>query len=690
MHRRAFLSWTVGGGLALALAPRGSEAAAGPLSPWITIAPDGRVTLVATALEMGQGSRTGQAQILADELCAPWESITVVQAPEAEPYLVEGALYSGGSETVRTRWDLLRRAGATARWQLREAAARRWGVEPDACRAADGRVTHAASDRSANYGELAEAAAAVPPPFDPPLKSPAERRYIGKPVPTLAQHDKLTGAARYGIDFRLPGMLFATVRQAPFGGELAAVDEAPALAVRGVTKVVRLKDAVAVVADTTWAAFKGARALQPQWRTVSPVLDSPEISRRLAAAQDAPDALVIPRQGGAEARARLRAAYAAAARRHEASYEIAYLAHAPLEPMNATARILGDGRVEIWAPCQSPTWCRDQVVEMTGLPKDRIVIHPLLMGGGFGRRLKGDYAARAVQVAQHTAGAPVQVVWTREEDFAHDWCRPAMRLTMRAGLAADGGLTGYEVVAATADDRTGGHAPAPYVLADYAATLSTVKAGVPIGAWRAVDPGMALFAKESFIDECAHLAGADPLAYREQLLAGNARALRVLRAAAEAIGWDAPRPAGVGRGLALLHEWDTLVAHAVQVRMTGARLKVERLVAAVDIGTAVNPQQVRAQFEGGGLMAVSAALGEKMTFREGRPEQANFDAYPVLRMSQAPAVEVLLFETPEAKLGGAGEPPVPGVAPALANAVFQATGRRVRTLPFAAAGFEVA
>jgi isoquinoline 1-oxidoreductase beta subunit len=602
---------------------------------------------------------------------------------------VDGALYSGGSETLRSRWDILRRAGATARWQLTQAAARRWGVAPAACHAAVGQVTHAASGRSLAYGALAEAAAAVPPPADPPLKPVAERRLIGRPLATLGQADKLTGAARYGIDFRLPGLLFATVRQSPqAGGTLAAVDEAPALAVRGVRQVVRLKDAVAVVADSTFAAFKGARALDPQW-TAGPGLDSAEIGRRLAAAVDAPDAVVSPRQGGAEARARLRAAYASADRKHEATYEIAYLAHAPLEPMNATARARPDGGVEIWAPCQSPTWCRDDVAAMTGLPKAKIDIHPLLMGGGFGRRLKGDYAGRAAQVAMQVAG-PVQVVWSREEDFAHDAYRPAMRMTLRAALGADFGLGGYEVLAATADDRTGGSGPAPYEIADYAATLATVKAGVPVGAWRSVDPGMALFAKESFIDECAHLAGVDPLAYRDRLLGGDERARRALRAAAEAIGWSRPRGPGVGRGLALLQEWDSVVAHAVEVRVEGRRLRVTRLVAAADVGTAVNPQQVRAQFEGGGLMGLSAALGEAMTFTGGRADQLNFDAYPVLRMAQAPRVEVILLETPDAKLGGAGEPPVPGVAPALANAVFQAVGRRVRSLPFRLAGFEVA
>jgi isoquinoline 1-oxidoreductase beta subunit len=686
MDRREFVTWLAGGGFALACAPAGASPATGPLSPWITIAPDGQITLTTTALEMGQGSRTGQAQVLADELDAPWDRITVVQASESEPFLSDGALYSGGSETLRTRFEILRRAGATARSQLTEAAARRWNVGVETCKAELGEVVHTPSGRRLGYGALAAEAALCAPPKQPMLKPGQARRYIGKPISTIAQPTKLNGEARYGIDFRLPGMAFATIRQCPtFGGTLESVDEGPALAVRGVIKVVKLKDAVAVVAETTFAAFKGAKALQPRWAGPAGA-GSAKVSAALEAGIDAPDAVVSPREGGAATRNQLRAAYSGAPRKHEAAYEIAYLSHAPLEPMNATARADATS-AEIWAPCQSPTWLREDVVAMTRLAKDKIIVHPLLMGGGFGRRLKGDYGARAVQVAQHL-DRPVQVVWTREEDMAHDFYRPAMRMVLRATLGDDGALTGYEVLATTADDRTGGSGAKPYALTS-AATLATAKLGIPIGAWRAVDPGMALFAKESFIDECAHLAGANPLAYRDAMLGENPRARRALLTAAQAIGWDAPRARGVGRGLAMLEDWDTIVAHAVEVRVEGGRLRVTRLVAAADVGLAVNPQQVRAQFEGGGLMALSAALGEQMTFTDGRADQANFDTYPILRMRQAPRVDVILLETADVPMGGAGEPPVPGVAPALANAIFQATGKRVRRLPFVTQGFEI-
>ena len=679
MDRREFLTWSIAGGFALTLASRVS-AKSKPLSAWITLHADGTVTLVSTALEMGQGSRTGQAQILADELDVPWEMIHVALAPEQDPYLISGALFSGGSETLRTRYDLLRRAGASVRTQLIAAAALTWGVPAASCEAALGKVQHLGTGRTLSYGSLAERAAAITPPTNPVLKRPGQWRYIGKSVSTLDQSDKVTGRARYGIDFRLPEMKFATLLQCPFfGGVLSEVDERPALALPGVRQVIRLTDAVAIVADTTHQALSGAAALDPKWTVANPVPDSSEISRRLAASIDAVGAIVSPQLGGKETREGLRIAYATAGRRHEACYDIPYLSHSALEPMNATARPTATG-VEIWAPCQSPTWARDEVMRMTGLKKESITLHPLLMGGGFGRRLKGDYAGRAAQIALAYRGA-VQVLWSREEDLTHDFYRPAMRAVVRAALPEDGLITGYEFLAATADDLTGGSAPKPYSLSGYAATLANVKIGVPIGSWRSVDPGMSLFAKESFIDECAHLARKDPLAYRETLLGANERARRVLRAAATAAGWPGSRRPGTGLGLAMLQEWDSIVAHVNEVEVTGSRLRVNLIVAAMDCGTAVNPQQVRAQLEGGSLFGLSAALGERITLAGGRVEQRNLDAYRLLRIRDAPQVRTILIDLPDATVGGVGEPPVPGVAPALANAIFAATGQRLRSLP---------
>ncbi|MHB8528541.1 MAG: xanthine dehydrogenase family protein molybdopterin-binding subunit [Caulobacteraceae bacterium] len=686
LDRRAFVTWSLGGALILALRPPEAVGASEPsLSPWITIAPDGGVSIVSTVSEMGQGARTGQIQILADELDVAWEAITVVMAPDREPYRQNGRLETGGSQSVRTRFHLLRRAGATARAQLTAEAARRWAVPTADCRASLGKVTHPASGRRLAYGELARGAAALPPPTDPPLKDRSAWRYIGKSVKTLRLGDKADGSARYGIDVRLPGMAYATIRQCPaFGGVLTSVDAAPALAVPGVRRVVKLADAVAVVADDTWTAFSGARRLAPKWTVPETRLSSKDLSARLGETLDAPRA----RTSSAAARDRLRAAFAAAPRKAEATYEVPYLSHSPLEPMNAAARVTAD-KIEIWAPCQDITSLRDAVGRALDRSPDDVEVTVTLLGGGFGRRLKADYAVQAAQIAQ-AHGGPVQLVWRREEDMAHDFYRPASRNRYRAVLEPDGLISGYEIVGATTNDTAeGGADPAPYALKGFANTQTEVKTGVPVGAWRSVDASITVFGRESFIDECAHAAGRDPLDYRRALLSRHPRAGRVLEAAAETIGWGHPRPAGQGVGLALFQGWNTLICHAVEVELHQRKLAVRRIVVAGDCGTAVNPDQVKAQWEGGSLMALSAALSEAMTFTDGAADQTNFDTYRLLRMRQAPRVEVLVLESPDSAVGGAGEPPVPGLAAAIANAVFSATGERVRTLPFAAAGFSV-
>jgi isoquinoline 1-oxidoreductase beta subunit len=692
IDRRAFVTWAAGGAFVLAAGPlisrAGTQAPEARLSPWLRIAPDGRVTLVSTVSEMGQGSRTGQAQILADELDVAWEMVSVEMAPDTDPFRVDGGLYSGGSESIRTRWNILRAAGATARAQLIAAAAARWNVPADSCAAALGRVTHTPTGRVLDYGALAGEAAAIPPPAAPSFKAPSQRRYIGKSLRTLGLSDKVDGAARYGIDVRLPGMARATVRACPmFGGTLAGVDEAPAMKIAGVRRVVRLPTAVAVVADTTWVAFRGARALDPQWTPPADPAHSGDLVQRLTQALDAPGAEVASKPGSdpATARRAVRASFAAAARKVEATYAVPYLSHSPMEPMNATAVVTAD-RVEIHAPCQDITQLRTDVAKALNRPIEQVSVTVTLLGGGFGRRLATDYAVLAALVAQ-AHGGPVQLVWTREEDMTHDVYRPASLNRFRATLGPDGLIEGYEIVGATTDDvATSGTGPAPYRIAGFANTQTRFKAGVPVGSWRSVDPGITTFGRESFVDECAAAAGEDPLAYRRRLVGDNARARRVLDAAAEAIGWGAARPPGTGAGLALFQGWETVISHAVEVATVDGRLRVTRMVVAGDPGTVINPDQVRAQWEGGALMGLSAAMGEAMTFSGGAAEQKNFDAYKLLRMAAAPTVEVLLFETPSAPIGGVGEPPVPGAAAALGNAVFAATGQRIRTLPFSAHG----
>jgi isoquinoline 1-oxidoreductase beta subunit len=650
-----------------------SEPAA--LSPWISITRDGRVTLTTTVSDMGQGARTGQAQVLADELDVAWDMIEVEMAADRDPFRYAGRLYSGGSHSLRARFHLLREAGATARALLTIAAARRWGVEAGDCAAALGRVSHAASGRSAAYGDLAAEAARLPTPEGAPLKPREAWRYIGHDVRSLGLVDKTRGAARYGLDVRLPGLVRATIQQSPvFGGELADVDPAPALAMPGVLRVVKLPGAVAVVANDTWTAFKGAATLRPKWTVPPERATSAELRTRLAEALADP-ALAGPIAAGTPGLV-------------EATYEVPLLAHATMEPMNATVRVTDD-TIEVWAPCQNITELRKAVARALERPVEQVRLTVTQLGGGYGRRLKNDYAVQAALIAR-AYGGPVQLVWRREEDLAHDFYRPAARHRFQAVPGADGLIGGYALAGAAINDQAGdGAGPAPYAIALIANIQREVQAGVPVGPWRSVDASITGFGRESFIDECAHAAQRDPLDYRRVLLGDNARARRVLDAAAEAIGWTARRAAGVGAGLALFEFADTLVCHAVEVEVSGQVVAVRRLVVACDCGTAINPGQVRAQMEGGSLMALSAALGEAITFTGGAADQANFDTYCLLRLRQAPVVETLILDTPRAKIGGVGEAAVPGLAAALANAGFAASGRRVRTLPFTAAGFTV-
>ncbi len=689
IDRREFFTWTAGGVFLLTTSVAAAAASDGTITPWIRIGSNRRVTLISTVSDMGQGSRTGQIQILADELDVAWDMVSVEMAPDAEPYLDEGELLTGGSRSIRIRYDLLRRAGATARTQLIEAAARRWGVQARECQASLGIVRHEASRRQLTFGDLAAEAASLPPPTDPLLKPISARTFIGKSMPMLGLEDKVCGRAQYGIDLRLPGMKRASLRQSPvFGGQLLAVNEAPALSVVGVRSVIRLPDAVVVVADSTWAAINGVRELRPSWSTAAPLLDTANITERLRAAYDGPTAESAPKENAAALKGSLRHDFASSRRRVEATYELPFLSHCALEPMNATAWVT-PAKIEVWAPAQAQTAARRDIAKALSRPVGDVILHTTLLGGGFGRRLKTDYAVLAAVVASKVDG-PVQLVWTREEDLTHDFYRPAGLLTYRAALDSTGLPTGCEAIGATINDTAfGGSGPAPYTLGPFVATQTNVGANIPIGAWRSVDASITVFAKESFIDECATAAGSDPLDYRRRLLGDNHRALRVLNAAAETIGWSHPHQPGHGRGLAMLEAWDTIVAHAIEVHVVDTRLRIVRIVVAADCGTVVNSGLARAQFEGGSLMGLSAAVGEAITISGGQVVQKNFDSYDLLTMRQAPPVEVVLLETPEAKIGGVGEPPVPGVAPALANAIFAATGRRLRKLPLSSQGLSL-
>ena len=458
----------------------------------------------------------------------------------------------------------------------------------------------------------------------------------------------------------------------------------------GATKVVSLKNAVAVIASDTWTAFKACAALAPEWALPTSRTDSQDVARRLETAQDADDSL-IRKAGDGDAkvfRERLRESYARAPRRVEASYQLPYLAHATLEPMNATAWVTKED-VQVWAPTQAQTVVRREVATALNRPLSEVAVHTTLMGGGFGRRLKADFAVQAALVAQAVEG-PVQLLWRREEDFGHDFYRPAGRVSYRAALATTGEIESLELIGATTDDVAfGGSGPSPYSIAAFAASQKQIATGVPVGAWRSVDACITVFAKESFIDECALAAGVDPLSYRLRLLGNNHRARRVLEAAASGIEWRRSRPEGHGIGLALFSGWGSIVAHAVEVEIEGESLRVQQIVVAGDCGTAINPAQVQTQWEGAALQALSVALGEEVTFTGGVADQTNFDSYRLLRMAQAPTVKVILVDSPDVPVGGVGEPGTPGLPAALANAIFAASGQRVRTLPLTSQGYRV-
>jgi isoquinoline 1-oxidoreductase beta subunit len=692
--RRQFMTWSAGGAFMLALSGEASAQpaaapAAGGVSPWFKVNANGRVTVYSKAVEMGQGSHTGHASILADELDVPFDMVDVEMA-DINTY--SDTIFTGGSRSIQSTFKQASEAGATARSQFIQAAAKQWGVDPTQCETAGGKVVYKASKASLTYGQLAATAGQMPAPAQITLKPASSRACIGKDMPTQRGKLRATGKEIYGIDVRVPGMLRASIIQAPYGAKLVAVDEGPAMAVPGVVKVVKLDNAVAVVGKDTWTAFKGVRALKPQWTTPELRANSKDYVPALAAANKA--ALAQPATGDAAA---LRAAYDAAPKKVEGSYTLTRVHHVTMEPQNTTAHVRGD-TIEIWSPTQVPSSIKRGAAAWAGKPNAKVILHTTMLGGGYGRRLNTDFAEQAVRIAAQV-DAPVQLVWTREEDFAHDVYRTAVHQTYRAGLKADGTIDGYETVSVAADTAIrGGMAPAPYAkitkhAITQAAGTTGVKTGVPFGAWRSVDEGISTWGRESFIDECAIAAGKDPVAYRISLLGDDLageRGKRLLKAVSDAIGWNKPKAPGVGRGVALGVGFNSMAAHAVEVEIKGDTLKVTKIVAAGDLGTVVAPNQVKAQFQGGTLMALGTALNEGMTFTNGEADQRNFSAaYQPLRIHQAPQVEVILFDHPKAPVGGSGEPPVPTLAPALANAIANASGKRIRSLPIKNEGFKV-
>lgn len=670
-----------------ALVGRGADEA---FAPNAFVRVDGAgVTLILPKTEMGQGISTTIAMLVAEEMnVAPAAIRIVLPDADADRFKpVDPA--TGGSTSVREVWKPLREAGAVARVALVGAAAERWGVAPEACVAKDGAVHHQASGRSLSYPELAGLAASRPLPKAPALKPAADFAVIGRPHRRVDAAAKARGTAVYGIDVVRPGMRVATLAQAPaIGATLAGYDEAAARAVKGVRQVVRGKDVLYVVADHYWAARQGLGVAAPRWTGgTHAALGQAGIEAALAAAcaQDGADAGTHGGDPGP--------ALARAARLVRADYTQSFLAHAAMEPLACTIHVEGD-RATIWTGTQVPASARQAAAEALKVPLGNVTLHTYLMGGGFGRRLETDMIVRAAELGRQV-DAPVKLVWSREEDMQHDMYRPAYHDRLEAALDGEGRpvawrhrIAGSSIMArllgdefeGVDNDAIDGTATPLYPVPNRRTTFRQVESGLPTSWWRGVGGLRTTFAVESFVDELAHAAGQDPVAYR-RALTPDLRARRVLDLAAAKAGWGTPLPAGTGRGVSVLHLWDTYMAAVAEVTAgENGDPRVKRVVVAVDCGQPINPAGIRAQVESGVLFAMTATLWGRITVAEGRVEQSNFHDYRALRIDEAPAIETHIVPSSESP-GGMGEPPAAAIGPAIANALFAATGERRRSLP---------
>jgi len=693
-----------GGGLMLSLslpfAGGKAEAAGADFAPnaFIRIGSDGQIVLTMPYVEMGQGTYTSIPMLIAEELEVNLKDVRLEHAPPNEKLYANpllGVQATGNSNAIRGAWQPLRQAGAAARTMLVAAAAKRWNVDPASCRAQSGEVLHAATGRRIKYGELAADAARLPAPEGVALKRTEEFKLIGTPAKRLDTPAKVNGTAVYGIDVRPPGVKIATLAQSPvFGGRLKRVDDAAAKAVKGVRQIVRLDDAVAVVADHMGAAKKGLAALAIEWDDgPHATLGTDDVLRELERATQSPGA-VAQNIGDVDK------AMAGAATKVEATYQVPFLAHATMEPMNCTVHVRTDG-CEVWVGTQAIARAQAAAAKVTGLPLDKVVVHNHLIGGGFGRRLEADGVTRAVQIAQHVDG-PVKVVWTREEDIQHDMYRPYWFDRMSAGLDGKGmpvvwnhRFAGSSVIArwlppgfknGLDPDTTEGAIDLAYALPNMHVEYVRVEPpGIPTAFWRSVGPSHNVFVIESFMDELAAAAKQDAVAYRLSLLDQAPRAKAVLALAAQKAAWGQPLPKRSGRGVSLQHAFATYMAMVAEVEVSkDGAVRVRRVVCAVDCGTVVNPDTVRAQIQSAVMFGITAALYGEITLKDGRVEQTNFDTYQILRINEAPAVEVHIVENSEPP-GGMGEAGTSAIVPAVANAVFAATGKRLRKMPVDAA-----
>ena len=660
-----------------------ADAAGGSVNGWISVNADNTVNIAFGGAEMGQGILTGLAQAAAEELMVAWAQVRTAVAPTAQSYI------TGGSFGVRANFQKMRIAGAQAREVLLTAAAASWGVDRSACSVTDGVITNSVTGTTVTYAQMAKAAAALTPPGSPTLTSTSAFRMVGRTVPRLDLPSKVDGSAVFGIDVRVPGMLYAAVRNCPtIGGTLARTPATPA----GAIAVVPLGTAVAVVASNTWAAFRAANALSVSWTL-------PASAAQLTTSTITSQAQTLMATGTAGSPAAEKVgdapgAYAAAATRIESTYQLPYLPHVCMEVLNCTASVTPTS-CEVWVPTQAASWVQSTAMAITGLPASAVTVHPTLLGGGLGRKIEQDYVAQAITVSK-AVGKPVKLTWRREEDLSHDQYRPMGLVRVRLGADGAGRLTSLATrtvapsplaqrgwMAPTGNDNVEGAEGLPYASPNRLVEYVRHPAAVPVGFWRSVGNSINCFAVESAIDELSVALRQDPLAYRRSLLSGDPRTLAVLDRAASDLGWSTPPAAGVARGIALSNGFGSIVALAVEVSQPSAGvMKVRRVACAVDCGLAVNPGQVESQMQGGIIQGISSAFWGQTTFSKGVASSRNFSNTRMLLLRETPAITVSIIQSGLESLGGIGEVAVPPTAPALANAWFRLTGTRMRSLPF--------
>ena len=672
----------------------GPESTPNEINAFLAIDPDGSILIRSPHQEMGQGAITALPMIVAEELECDWSKVKVEYASPARNLReknVYGEMTTVGSRGVRTSWQMLLQAGASARERLIAAAAQRWNVSPSDCEAANSKITHKATGRSVDYGALAADAASIKLDKEPAIRTPDQFKLIGKRLARLDTPLKINGSAKFAIDTKVPDMVYAAVAACPvFGGKLKSVDDAPAKGRRGILQVVKLENAVVVVADRFWRAKEALALLKPEWDVgAAGNTDSAQFAKLYRDTLDGP--MVSARNDGS-----VDDAFGKGGKLVEAVYEAPHLAHATMEPLNATVHLQPD-KLEVWLGSQTPMGTIRQAAAASGLKPEQIVIHNCFLGGGFGRRSINDEMRQAILVAKEV-GKPVKLVWTREEDMTQDRYRPQAAVRMKAALGSDGMPTAFDAKIAVGSilRSTGinkvengieaqaveGFANIPYAIPNVRVGCMLKNTHVPVMFWRSVGSSQNAFFVESYIDELAQAAGQDPYKFRRTLLAGKSDFLGVLDTIAEKSDWGKPLGQGRGRGIAIHECYGSIIGQVAEVTVSQkGEVKVDRVVAAVDCGHVVNPGIVEAQIQSGVIYGLSAALYGEITVKQGRVEQGNFDEYQVVRLADTPKIEVYLALSGGKKWGGIGEPGTAVTAPAVANAVFAATGTRVRSMP---------